>query len=101
MRESDTVARLGGDEFVVVLTADFSEDHGEAVAQIKSICERILAAFNQPFSLGAYKHHTTPSIGIALFNDHSHTSDELLKRVIKSIEKRHYHEAFYFTITST
>lgn len=79
VRESDTVARLGGDEFVVVLTADFSEDHGEAVTQIKSICERILTAFNQPFSLGAYKHHTTPSIGIALFSDQSHTSDELLK----------------------
>ena len=79
VRASDTVARLGGDEFVVVLVADFSEDHEEALAQIKNICKRILAAFNQPFSLGAHKYHTTPSIGIAVFNDPSQTSDELLK----------------------
>jgi diguanylate cyclase (GGDEF)-like protein/PAS domain S-box-containing protein len=79
VRESDTVARLGGDEFVVILVADFSEDHDEAVAQVRAICERILGAFTPPFNLGAYKHHTTPSIGIALFNDQPHTTDELLK----------------------
>lgn len=79
VRESDTVARLGGDEFVVVLVADFSKNHNEAVAQIKTISERILAAFNRPFNLGASKHHSTPSIGIALFNDQSLTTDQLLK----------------------
>jgi len=79
VRDTDTVARLGGDEFVVILAANFSEDHEEAVAQVKTICERIRDAFNQPFNLRAYKHHTTPSIGIALFNDQSHRTDELLK----------------------
>jgi diguanylate cyclase (GGDEF)-like protein/PAS domain S-box-containing protein len=79
VRETDTVARLGGDEFVVILAANFSEDHKEAVAEIKTICQRIRSAFNQPFNLHAYKHHTTPSIGIALFNGQSHTADELLK----------------------
>ncbi len=80
VRESDTVARLGGDEFVIVLVADFSEIHDEAVAQIRTICERILAAFSQPFDLGIHKHHTTPSIGVALFYDQTQTTDELLKR---------------------
>ncbi|SOD41817.1 bifunctional diguanylate cyclase/phosphodiesterase [Nitrosovibrio sp. Nv4] len=80
VRDSDTVARLGGDEFVVILAANFSEDHDEAVAQVRTICERIRSAFNQPFTLDVYKHHTTPSIGIALFNVQSHTADELLKR---------------------
>ncbi|SEP44087.1 CHASE domain-containing protein, partial [Nitrosovibrio sp. Nv6] len=79
VRDIDTVARLGGDEFVVILAANFSEDQEEAVAQIKTICERIRDAFNQPFNLRAYKHHTTPSIGIALFKGQSHTTDELLK----------------------
>ena len=80
VRDGDTVARLGGDEFVVILVGNFSEHPGEAVAQIRTICERILAVFSQPFSLGSYKHHSTPSIGIALFNDQSSAMDELLKQ---------------------
>ncbi|SEA47367.1 diguanylate cyclase domain-containing protein [Nitrosospira multiformis] len=80
IRESDTVARLGGDEFVVILITDFSENYEESLAQIKAICERIHSAFNQPFNLRAYKHHSTASIGVVLFNDQSHTTDELLKQ---------------------
>lgn len=79
VRDTDTVARLGGDEFVIILAANFSRDHGEAVIQVETICERIRAAFNEPFRLRAYTHHTTPSIGVALFNDQAHTADELLK----------------------
>lgn len=80
VRESDTVGRLGGDEFVVILEADFSKDHDEGLAKIRVICERIRSTFNQSFNLGAYEHHITPSIGIALFNDQSLTTNELLKR---------------------
>jgi diguanylate cyclase (GGDEF)-like protein/PAS domain S-box-containing protein len=80
VREGDTVARLGGDEFVIILVTDFSEDYDAAVAQVKVTCERIHSTFNQPFSLNAYKHHTTASIGVAVFNDQSHTTDELLKQ---------------------
>jgi diguanylate cyclase (GGDEF)-like protein/PAS domain S-box-containing protein len=80
VRDTDTVARLGGDEFVVILAPDFSEDYDKAVEEVKTICDRIRHAFNQPFNLVAYKHHITPSIGVALFNDHSHTTDELLKQ---------------------
>jgi diguanylate cyclase (GGDEF)-like protein/PAS domain S-box-containing protein len=80
VREGDTVARLGGDEFVIILVTDFSENYDAAVAQVKAICGRIHSTFNQSFSLGAYKHHTTASIGVAVFNDQSHTTDELLKQ---------------------
>ena len=80
VRDSDTVARLGGDEFVVVLTGGFSEQPEEAVAQIRRICDRIVAAFSQSFNLRAYSHHTTPSIGIAVFNGQSGAMDELLKQ---------------------
>lgn len=80
VRESDTVARLGGDEFVVILAADFSEYSEEAVAQIRIICERILAAFSRSFNLGSYQQHSTPSIGVALFNNRPTTMDELLKQ---------------------
>ena len=80
VRDSDTVARLGGDEFVIVLVGGFSQQPEEAVAQIRGICDRIVAAFRQPFTLRAYSHHTTPSIGIAVFNDQSAAIDELLKQ---------------------
>ena len=80
IREGDTVARLGGDEFVVILITDCSENYEESLARIKAICERIRSALNQPFNLGACKHHSTASIGVVLFNDQSHTTDELLKQ---------------------
>ena len=79
VREGDTVARLGGDEFVVLLEG-LSEQAFQAAAQTTNIAEKILLALNQPFQLGAYKCHTTISIGATLFNEHSLNMDELLKQ---------------------
>ncbi|MGH8763611.1 MAG: bifunctional diguanylate cyclase/phosphodiesterase [Nitrosospira sp.] len=80
VREHDTVARIGGDEFVVILAPDFSESLEEAVIQIRAVCDRILAAFSQPFNLGTYQQYTTPSIGATLFGHRPTTMDELLKQ---------------------
>ncbi|MCX7176299.1 MAG: EAL domain-containing protein [Proteobacteria bacterium] len=79
VREGDTVSRLGGDEFVVMLE-DLSEHPHEAVAQAKSVGEKIIAALNQTFQLASHAYHSTPSIGVTLFADHLETIDELLKR---------------------
>ncbi|NJM12318.1 MAG: EAL domain-containing protein [Synechococcaceae cyanobacterium SM1_2_3] len=79
VRESDTVARLGGDEFVVMLE-DLSEQIHEAAAQAETVGEKILAVLNQPYWLAGHQHHSTPSIGVALFSDQHHSVDELLKR---------------------
>lgn len=79
VREGDTVARLGGDEYVVVLE-DLSEQSLEAAAQTETIANKILAALNQPYQLNEHEHHITPSIGIALFNNHQITIEELLKQ---------------------
>ena len=79
VRESDTVARLGGDEFVVMLE-DLSGTIQEAANQAESVGEKILSTLNQTYALGSAEHHSTPSIGIALFADHSEGIDELLKR---------------------
>ena len=79
VRESDTVARLGGDEFVVMLE-DLSEHIHEAAAQAETVGEKILAVLNQPYWLAGHQHHSTPSIGVALFSDQHHSIDELLKR---------------------
>jgi diguanylate cyclase (GGDEF)-like protein/PAS domain S-box-containing protein len=79
VRKSDTVARLGGDEFVVML-----ENVGAAPAvaaeRVRAVGEKILAALNRPFRFDDYEYHSTPSIGIAVFQDHEHNVGELLKR---------------------
>jgi diguanylate cyclase (GGDEF)-like protein/PAS domain S-box-containing protein len=79
IRDGDTVARLGGDEFVVMVE-DLSEKPDEAAAQIKTIGEKILAAFNQPFTIAHQKIDSTASIGATLFREHRGNIGELLKR---------------------
>jgi diguanylate cyclase (GGDEF)-like protein/PAS domain S-box-containing protein len=79
IRESDTVARLGGDEFVVLLES-LSENPAEAVIQAKSIGEKILNALNISYQLDGYEHHSTPSLGIALFQGQLNTVDDIIKR---------------------
>jgi len=80
VRGSDTVSRLGGDEFVVIIDK-LDENPDEATLQVRVVCEKILRSFAAPFVLNHYTHHSTPSIGVALFGqDASTTVDELLRR---------------------
>ena len=78
-RASDTVARHGGDEFVIVLE-DLSALQEEAAAQAELVAEKLLAAFGEPFQLDGHLYHSTPSIGVALFDKDMKDIDELLKR---------------------
>ncbi|OIR04419.1 cyclic di-GMP phosphodiesterase Gmr [mine drainage metagenome] len=79
VREGDTVARIGGDEFVVLLE-DLSERATEAAAQTEVISQKILASLNQPYQLGSHEHHSTPSIGVTLFNDHETGLEAIVKQ---------------------
>jgi diguanylate cyclase (GGDEF)-like protein/PAS domain S-box-containing protein len=79
VRGVDTVARLGGDEFVVVLKA-LSDNQSQAMAQAKSVAQKILLALNEPYNLDGYDHNSTPSIGATLFGGNDSDLDELLKR---------------------
>ena len=79
VREVDTVARLGGDEFVVILSK-LSSEPAEAAAQAEIVGGKILATLNQSYRLGTRDHHSTPSIGVTLFDDQRLSIDELLKR---------------------
>jgi diguanylate cyclase (GGDEF)-like protein/PAS domain S-box-containing protein len=78
-RETDTAARFGGDEFVV-LQEDLPENCAEAGDCAMLLAQRILAAFQATFLLHGEKYYCTPSIGIAVFNGHDVSVDEILKR---------------------
>jgi predicted signal transduction protein with EAL and GGDEF domain len=73
------VARLGGDEFVVLLDG-LNENPPDAAIQAKAIGEKILDALNISYQLDGYEHHSTPSLGIALFQGQMSTVDDIMKR---------------------
>ena len=78
VRDVDTVARFGGDEFVV-LVEGLSADVTQASSEAALVARHIAEALGKPYALGATSHHSTPSIGIALFGDKASSVDELLK----------------------
>jgi len=78
VRESDTVARFGGDEFVV-LVEGLSPDADHASAEAALVASHIATTLGKPYLLGDASHHSSPSIGIALFGQQTLSVDELLK----------------------
>jgi diguanylate cyclase (GGDEF)-like protein len=84
VREEDTVARLGGDEFVVMLeNLDDKADH--AAMQAKLVGDKIVAALNQPYVLKSHNHHSSCSVGIALFHGSESQVDILLSQADTSM----------------
>ena len=79
VREGDTVARLGGDEFVVMLQ-DLNLNVTEAASQAEAVGEKVLSALRAPYQFNTLVHHSSASLGIALFDGAQDSVDELLKR---------------------
>ena len=79
LRLTDTVARLGGDEFILMLE-DIGTTAAESAIQCQTFAEKIIQLFNQPFKLDGHQHHSTPSMGITLFQGQQDSVTELLKR---------------------
>jgi diguanylate cyclase (GGDEF)-like protein/PAS domain S-box-containing protein len=73
LRSADTAARLGGDEFGVLLEGVPDVDQAVAVAQ------RILSAFNDPFSIGGLPVPLRVSIGVAIGQAQAAAADELMR----------------------
>jgi diguanylate cyclase (GGDEF)-like protein/PAS domain S-box-containing protein len=79
VRATDMVARLGGDEFVVLL--EQIGVRGETLAEhANKVGEKILNALSLPYALAGHQYRSTPSIGVALFDDDSTTVGDLLKQ---------------------
>ncbi|HSH72208.1 MAG TPA: EAL domain-containing protein [Methylophilaceae bacterium] len=79
VRRGDTVARLGGDEFVVLLEG-LGAKGITAAAEAEIVGNKILNAINQPYTLLAHQRHSTASIGITLFYDHTLSMETLLQQ---------------------
>jgi diguanylate cyclase (GGDEF)-like protein/PAS domain S-box-containing protein len=67
VRDGDTVARLGGDEFAVLLEG-LGNALPEAKAQAQCMGDKIRHVLNQTYQLRDSKHHSSVSVGIALFD---------------------------------
>jgi diguanylate cyclase (GGDEF)-like protein/PAS domain S-box-containing protein len=72
VRQSDTVARFGGDEFVILLQ---QVDNDTVALQL---AEKVRQALNQPFVILEQQLQVFPSIGVALFPQHSDSVKSLL-----------------------
>ncbi|HEY0155832.1 MAG TPA: EAL domain-containing protein [Thermoanaerobaculia bacterium] len=73
VRDDDTVARLGGDEFTIILAELRHPEDAVGVAQ------KILAAVQEPLTIGTMPIVVTASIGIALYPEDGHDPESLLR----------------------
>lgn len=73
VRESDTIGRLGGDEFAVLLGNIGKSGDATLVAEI------ILAKLSNPYSLNDKTVISSPSLGIAIYPEHSKEELELVR----------------------
>jgi diguanylate cyclase (GGDEF)-like protein len=78
VRQSDTVSRYGGDEFIVMLE-NLNEDMNTAKEQTIRIANNIIERLKTPYQLDDIEYHSSPSIGIAMFDEHGDTDDALLR----------------------
>ncbi|VAW90729.1 Sensory box/GGDEF family protein [hydrothermal vent metagenome] len=68
--EPDTIARLSGGEFAILLSNIKLEN-------LTVVANKIITAFEAPFTIGALDIQTGVTLGIAIFPDHSHEPDIL------------------------
>ncbi len=86
VRESDTVARLGGDEFVVILS-DLDTEMGAASQKTALVAEKVRAALGRSYLLEGSDHHSSPSIGVALFLGGDESPELLLRQADMAMYK--------------
>ncbi len=88
VREMDTVSRFGGDEFVVILN-ELNTDRQASARQAAEVAEKIRLSLGEPYLLDVVhsggkessriEHRCTASLGVVLFDQHSTSSEDLLR----------------------
>ncbi|MBD2299909.1 MULTISPECIES: EAL domain-containing protein [Nostocales] len=73
LREGDTVARWGGDEFTILLP------HIKYLDEVAQVAQRILQSLEKIFCLDGHELYISASIGISVFDDHSHDVETLIQ----------------------
>ena len=73
MRQSDTISRVGGDEFIICLEQIKNEQ--DAIAATR----KIIDSLRSPFQILGRQVAVSASIGIAVYPDHGHETDTLLR----------------------
>lgn len=73
-RDGDYVARVGGDEFVVAALGV------KDVRSIASMADKVVASFDEPLAITEGPISVSMSVGVALFPEHGHSSQELIRR---------------------
>lgn len=86
VRDEDTVARLGGDEFVIMIE-NLSDDFEIARSCANMIGNKVLNELNQTFDFDGYKHVSTVSIGITLFNGQKEHVSQIVKEADSAMYK--------------
>jgi diguanylate cyclase (GGDEF)-like protein/PAS domain S-box-containing protein len=79
VHDADTVARIGGDEFAVILE-ELSELAEDAATEAGAVCEQILAAVDQTYTLRLLDCRCTVSIGVTIFCNQADSMEEILQQ---------------------
>jgi diguanylate cyclase len=78
-RQADILSRLGGDEFALIASGVSSR------AQARTVAERIVEAFKEPFVVDGKPSRVTISIGVALAPSHGVDSATLMRNADSSL----------------
>jgi len=81
IRDTDTLARLGGDEFILML--DTLQENNFIIDMVK----KLMDTMNEPILAGEHKLYLTMSIGVSLYPDDAHVSQDLLRNADAAMYK--------------
>jgi diguanylate cyclase (GGDEF)-like protein/PAS domain S-box-containing protein len=73
LRDGDLVARMGGDEFILIISGISTQ------AEVKRLCERLIAGIEQPFEVDNHSIFIGASIGVAMAPADACLAEELLR----------------------